>query len=510
MPFGLVTWLAIALAAQIELPQIAEVVTVSVVNVDVVVTDRAGNHVRGLTRDDFILLEDGKPQDITHFSEIAREPVVDTAKASTPEVPPRSLVIFLDSGSIGASHRSRVFRALKEFIRESVGERDEVMVVSWNRKLRIEAMPTHNVAVLLKAIDGAALRVPSSLTSLQPSLVAGASNGPAMTTSSNAVAERRTRRMTAIDVQQGVRALNAVLSRMAGAAGRKALVLVSEGFAIRASGLDADLSNEELEIQQLIESVSRTANAAGVTLYTFHAAGLVAGMSAADASATEGQTRVEAARNSVTSLQAMAAQTGGLIASGDDFRGAFAKVAGDFDAYYFIGYRATADRAGRERRIEVRAKDSRYVVRSRKTFVERSAEAQMRDEVVANLLFPSRTNHLRIRARLGPSKRVGKRDVSVPVQIAIPLPSLTLLPKDDKYVGGFHVFLAAGDSDNAMSDVVRRSHRISFDAADLQKAMTVAYIYSIDIQTARGNRLSIAVQDEISGASGFTSINVPR
>ena len=40
----------------------------SYVDVDAVVTDRQGNVVRGLTKDDFELLEDGKPQRIDMFT----------------------------------------------------------------------------------------------------------------------------------------------------------------------------------------------------------------------------------------------------------------------------------------------------------------------------------------------------------------------------------------------------------------------------------------------------------
>src|SRR5580658_10976860 len=43
-------------------------VTVDLVQVDAVVTDSQGRHVTGLKPEDFTILEDGKPQKITHFS----------------------------------------------------------------------------------------------------------------------------------------------------------------------------------------------------------------------------------------------------------------------------------------------------------------------------------------------------------------------------------------------------------------------------------------------------------
>jgi hypothetical protein len=46
-------------------------VTVDLVQVDAVVTDSQGRHVTGLKSEDFQILEDGKPQKITHFSYVA-------------------------------------------------------------------------------------------------------------------------------------------------------------------------------------------------------------------------------------------------------------------------------------------------------------------------------------------------------------------------------------------------------------------------------------------------------
>jgi len=48
--------------------ELAEAVEVTVVNIDVVVRDRTGRQLAGLTRDDFALFVDGKKTEITNFS----------------------------------------------------------------------------------------------------------------------------------------------------------------------------------------------------------------------------------------------------------------------------------------------------------------------------------------------------------------------------------------------------------------------------------------------------------
>src|SRR5688572_15533278 len=47
---------------------------VETVQVDVVVRDRSGQPVRGLTADDFVILDRGKPQPVVTFTAVERQP----------------------------------------------------------------------------------------------------------------------------------------------------------------------------------------------------------------------------------------------------------------------------------------------------------------------------------------------------------------------------------------------------------------------------------------------------
>src|SRR6476659_905422 len=70
----LVLFFAVAAATSLFAQSLTEKIDVSLVNVDVTVTAH-GTPARGLTRDDFEVLDDGVPQNITHFYAIenARE-----------------------------------------------------------------------------------------------------------------------------------------------------------------------------------------------------------------------------------------------------------------------------------------------------------------------------------------------------------------------------------------------------------------------------------------------------
>jgi hypothetical protein len=76
-PTTALLWLALALSARAQTANQAPPTFprgVDVVTVDVVVTDKAGNPVSGLTKDDFTVLDEGRPQPISSFESI-RVPV---------------------------------------------------------------------------------------------------------------------------------------------------------------------------------------------------------------------------------------------------------------------------------------------------------------------------------------------------------------------------------------------------------------------------------------------------
>jgi len=88
---------------------------VALVNVNVTVTDRTGRFVSGLTQDDFVVYDDSKPQEMTHFS-AERVPV--------------SLGIALDtSGSMAGEKMESAKEALDRFLLELLAPEDDVFLM---------------------------------------------------------------------------------------------------------------------------------------------------------------------------------------------------------------------------------------------------------------------------------------------------------------------------------------------------------------------------------------------
>ena len=114
-------------------------VDVRLVNVFVNVADAAGAPVGGLTRDDFEVSEDGKPQKIAVFE---RESGV-----------PLSIVLAVDtSGSVHRDMRMEV-RAAKDFVHALLRPQDELELLEFDENVRERVPFTNNVKRIDYGLD---------------------------------------------------------------------------------------------------------------------------------------------------------------------------------------------------------------------------------------------------------------------------------------------------------------------------------------------------------------------
>src|SRR5205085_2227636 len=125
--------LLLALSARAQ-EKLVESIEVHVVNVDVVVTDRAGNRVPGLTKNDFELFENGKPQSITNFYEVRPDEVDAPHMTSltpagpvasdtpSPEARARHIVVFIDDYSVEPRTRAQLLASLHKFVAQELRE----------------------------------------------------------------------------------------------------------------------------------------------------------------------------------------------------------------------------------------------------------------------------------------------------------------------------------------------------------------------------------------------------
>jgi len=184
MRYILVFALAASLAAQEKL---AESIEVRVANVDVIVTDRSGHPVHGLTKDDFELLENGKPQTITNFYEVGPTqslPLTVSGGGQTPssvqtgEAPvlhgnaptdlrARRFIVVLDNYSLEPIQRNSVLTALRKFINANMRPNDELSLIMWARQIDIVTPLTSDKAEVMRALDSAMARSRAGMSANQ-------------------------------------------------------------------------------------------------------------------------------------------------------------------------------------------------------------------------------------------------------------------------------------------------------------------------------------------------------
>jgi len=161
----LVSLLTGATLVSAQTPQPTFQVSVNYVDVDVTVTDAAGNFVSGLTRDDFQVFEDGKPQKIDTFSlvELPIEqrdrflplgrPVPADVRTNRDVSSGRVYMIVLDDLNVSALRTTAVRKSARQFVEQQFGPRDIAAVVTTSGRKDSAQEFTSDPALLLAAID---------------------------------------------------------------------------------------------------------------------------------------------------------------------------------------------------------------------------------------------------------------------------------------------------------------------------------------------------------------------
>ena len=148
-----------------QAPGVTFQVDVNYVDVDVVVTDEQGGFVTGLTRDDFAVFEDGKPQKIDTFALVdvpfdkPQELVVEgrtvppDTRTNRKPFDGRVYVIVLDDLDVSAMRSTPVRDAARRFVREHMAANDLGAVVYTSGRSDAAQEFTTDRELLVRAID---------------------------------------------------------------------------------------------------------------------------------------------------------------------------------------------------------------------------------------------------------------------------------------------------------------------------------------------------------------------
>jgi len=359
-------------------------ISTELVQIDAVVTDKAGRHVVDLQPGDFTVFESGRRQKISHlvFVKTGQGPTTGgaAALAAVPQTAaPRTLLLVVDDLSLSLHSMVRTRRFLTAFADTGLGPADRAAIVKTSA-VENHVLLTSDTSAFRAAAAGLRYNVWSRSASSVDEAV-GASG-------------------LAID---SLGALKRTIDALRAVPGRKAVILVSEGFQTLASHdrdrllgtythRPVDGLYEDTGVRAALRSLTDLANRASVVIYTIDPTGLTTDAVGADSrdSGFTASPRIWFNRQGrQASLIELAEQTGGLaVRNQNDLTGGFERILADHAGYYLIGYEpdsatfSTLPGRVRFHEVKVEVKRRGLTVRSRKGFYG------VPDEVVAKAAPP--------------------------------------------------------------------------------------------------------------------------
>ena len=156
----------------------------------------------------------------------------------------------------------------------------------------------------------------------------------------------------------------------------------------------------------------------------------------------------------------------------------------------------------------MKVKDRSLRVRSRRTVVEKTAEARVRDRVLSNLFRPERESRLPVALASSKAEKTrGKTTVSL--TLSVPVARLARTPSPKGESGAFSVFVASASSDGSFSDVTRQRQPFDVPRADAAQADGGTFTYDLPVVVASDEaRISVGVWDEVGREAGFLVVDV--
>ncbi len=516
-----------------------EQIDVDVVNVEVFVTDRRGDPVTGLGQEDFELLVDGQPVEITNFYAETQGRAfgfpapsgATTAEQEGLEPPPEPadqrlhLAVFIDNLNLHPTNRQRAFRHLRELLATRLGPGDVVTIISFNRSLWIHNDFSADRRVLEKILDevegmaadlGAAAEQRRIFRELSEARNTGADRlvyeAPIL---SQIRAYAQERFSSGLATTQ---ALGNLLQTLAGIPGRKALLHLSDGIATRpGEGLYASWSElydrfgsryerdvGPFDLLPQFRELGRIANASRVTFYALDAVsdhraiGRSAELQGAldDGAISSSQLELMES-NAREPLELTSVTTGGRrIQMSSAIAADLDRIAADFGTYYSLGFRSPG---GEEGRIEVKVRRPGLRLRHRETFRPKSRDERSGDATLAALLYNTGDNRLGVVLEPGAIERRDDGSSLLTVLVKVPIGRLVLLPRGETHAAQVSFFVSVKDKAGGARPVQKLPFHLNIPADKVAEARGREAVYQLPLVVRPGDlQAVVGVRDDFA------------
>ena len=518
--------------------------TRELISIDVVVRDKNGNVVRGLTAADFELKEDGQGQQVENFTfqEISDRPAVAGAPAAllagveakmnetartrpasttsdTAPVPMTSealagrrlMVLLFDVSSMQPEDVQRAVDSARKFVKEQMAAADLVAIATVGSTLTVltdftgERERVDTALGTLAYTDGIATEAPAGSTLAAEEAAAAAEE---------AAAEASELDMFNNDVR--LRALRTLSETLSPIEQKKAIVYFSAGM--QRSGQD-----NLVELRAAVNASVR----AHVAIYPIDVRGLQAVVPGGDARQASGrggqdmfsgrgmQQQYSQLAGSQDTLVSLAGETGGrAFTDSNDFGEAFTRVQRDMSAYYLLGYSSTNPaKDGRFRRVQVRVKREGLRVEARAGYYAArdfahtnrgDREAQLQEQLFSDV---SATDVPVLVT--GGFFRLAADRYYVPITVAIPGSAVTVPAGRDKTT--LDVLGMVRDEQGRPLGRIRQTMDVTAGAGEGLESKQVLYQTAVTLPPGRF-AMKVVVRENVNGAIGSfeTAVFIPE
>ncbi|HEV3039748.1 MAG TPA: VWA domain-containing protein [Candidatus Angelobacter sp.] len=465
--------------------------------VNVVAHDKQGNLVQDLKREDFIILEDGKPQIVSSFDyehidsaplpsisgpaqqsitgqPVPSKPILTVKDADEALSNKRIIVLFFDLSSMNPDEIQRSVDAARKYVETKMTSADMIAIVSLASSLRLDQDFTPDRAQLLKVLN----RFSRAEGQGMDNGLTGDADGIEETGNAYTPDETEYNQFNTDRKLEALQSLSQVLARFNQ---KKSIIYFSSG-----------VTQTGIENQTALRAAINTAVKANVSIYTMDSRGLEAqppGGSAQTASlrgtamysGSAVQSSLDKNFASQETLTTLAGDTGGkAFLDTNDLGQVFDRVQRDTSVYYVLGYKSSNPlRDGHYRRIEVKVnhpalklefRKGYYAPKDFKHFNAEDKDRQMQDELASDL--PSTDVAVYMAAAYF---RLDENRFYTPVSLVVPGSQIPFTKGGDKDKAALDVIGQVLDELKRSVGSVRETVRLSLDASQEVKRKNVQY-----------------------------------
>ncbi len=530
----IVAALATLARAQVIKPGgLAAEVEVHVVNVDVSVTDRSGKPVLDLTKDDFEIFEDGKPQKVTNFAVIhGASPAPGTLTRTTqPQAAPerRRILLIVDNNYIGVIDRNKALDAIEKYLSDNSFDSDWALCSIGHTAEMVQSF-TQDKTLIHAAFDRLrhmqsseeAHKIDRSILSERMPYRPTLSEMVTSDENHKAKVQFSSREQTfrnLMTMENTARAVVDTARAYAAEDGKKFILLLTGGMEQNTTFSAFDNGDPELrELQQQTQVVTdamvREANGANFTIDIINArphgmaapqhdvANRSSGTTNAGLLHDPGNNPIDVSNVDSIPLS-IALGTGGVYLPSSDIHASLATIDELTSNYYSLGY--SPDHSGDRQYHAISVKVKRHGVRveNRVGYFDETPEDRLEAMLRVRTKFDEGFGSIPVKVEVGKATE-GEHDLILPVTSAMPLARVTVVPQDQNFAGRIHVYCSVFDENGRNVGFSHQAQKITMTADQVSSAGDFRYTMKVLLKPGTFT-IVVTVRDELSNEIGSAS-----